>query len=768
MNNVTVKMKLTLLSLMASLGIILIGIFVFSRLESIIDRVEKASLSNKIVKELMEVRISEKNYQLRRDQASLDAHEGNISLLKQETVKLQNEFHDSENLAEVKKIQDNVAVYESDFANYVKNNAVQNNQSNLDSQAAKLKEYGRAIEEAADALQKRQLDERESLLSGTKTILIILSFVVIFLIGLVAFVLIKSIIGAMSKVENGLLSFFRFLNRETNKVELIDLKSEDEFGQMAKIINEKIIQLETVFKKDAHATEDINRIVEMLGYGFVSVRITTNAGSKELQSTINGLNKALEELEKSTGEVSSTLAAFGMSDFTTSISIGKYSGEVGGMLTSLQGLSESMGDFMALLSKNGVALNQGASRMSTASNNLSSSSNTQASSLEETAAAIEELTSNISANSQKASEMASLAQETQKAANEGKLLADNTVTSMNEISEATNAINDAVAIIENIAFQTNILSLNAAVEAATAGDAGKGFAVVAQEVRNLANRSADAAKEIKNLAILANTKSGDGLKISQDMMKGFEVINQKISTTTELVQDVANGSREQMEGINQINMAVTQLDQMTQQNAQSAGEVNELSENMLAMSDSLTNTAAKTRYQKESENRVCRIDMMFETNKLKFDHVTFKNSNFAKLKDTKTSWTVTNESQCNLGKWIQSHSSENYATGVEWNELLASHTHVHQKTQEYINREKANASAKELAHIAQEIEYDTSKVFVSLNRVRTNACIKDGGVISTQQTQHNPKRVVPHTANKPVPKSNKQLTHKSDDVWESF
>ncbi|MDP3292256.1 MAG: methyl-accepting chemotaxis protein, partial [Sulfuricurvum sp.] len=172
----------------------------------------------------------------------------------------------------------------------------------------------------------------------------------------------------------------------------------------------------------------------------------------------------------------------------------------------------------------------------------------------------------------KANDMASMAAQTDASAKEGAELAQRTATAMTEIQVATNSINNAVAIIENIAFQTNILSLNAAVEAATAGDAGKGFAVVAQEVRNLANRSADAAKEIKAMAEQAATKSNEGMSIATELTRGFEVIAGKIEQTTMLVQDVSNASREQMQGIGQINTAVTQLDQMTQENAKIAAE----------------------------------------------------------------------------------------------------------------------------------------------------------------------------------------------------
>ncbi|PNV84505.1 MAG: hypothetical protein C0627_00620 [Sulfurimonas sp.] len=156
---------------------------------------------------------------------------------------------------------------------------------------------------------------------------------------------------------------------------------------------------------------------------------------------------------------------------------------------------------------------------------------------------------------------------------------------------ATNSINDAVAIIENIAFQTNILSLNAAVEAATAGDAGKGFAVVAQEVRNLANRSADAAKEIKAMAAQAAGKSNEGINIATELTRGFEVIADKIAQTASMVQDVSNANREQMQGIGQINTAVTQLDQMTQENAKVAAQADSIANATIEKAEAMVQDA---------------------------------------------------------------------------------------------------------------------------------------------------------------------------------
>jgi len=147
---------------------------------------------------------------------------------------------------------------------------------------------------------------------------------------------------------------------------------------------------------------------------------------------------------------------------------------------------------------------------------------------------------------------------------------------MDEINNEVTAISEAIAVIDQIAFQTNILSLNAAVEAATAGEAGKGFAVVAQEVRNLASRSAEAANEIKALVENANMKSNNGKEISSKMIHGYGKLSENIAKTIELIKDVETSSKEQQSGIEQINDAVNSLDQQTQQNAMIATQTHDV------------------------------------------------------------------------------------------------------------------------------------------------------------------------------------------------
>ena len=178
----------------------------------------------------------------------------------------------------------------------------------------------------------------------------------------------------------------------------------------------------------------------------------------------------------------------------------------------------------------------------------------------------------------------------------GQELANKTVLSMEEINSQTSAINEAITIIDQIAFQTNILSLNAAVEAATAGEAGKGFAVVAAEVRNLANRSADAAREIKSLVEDANVKANEGKAISSEMIKDYEVLNNQISETINIIQDVSVASKEQMSGIEQINDTVTMLDRVTQENAIETNQITSIATEVSIMANNLVNDAKNKKF----------------------------------------------------------------------------------------------------------------------------------------------------------------------------
>ncbi|MDZ7817617.1 MAG: methyl-accepting chemotaxis protein [Aliarcobacter sp.] len=319
--------------------------------------------------------------------------------------------------------------------------------------------------------------------------------------------------------------------------------------------------------------------------------------------------------------------------------------------------------------------------------------------------------------------MAVFAKEVNNASNEGRKLADETALSMEEINTQVNEINNAIVLIDQIAFQTNILSLNAAVEAATAGEAGRGFAVVAGEVRNLAARSADVAKEIKNLVVNATSKANHGKEIASQMIEGYAKLNNNINSTIDLINNITDASKEQQAGIEQINDAVTQLDQATQQNALAASNINSMAKEIQSLSSKLLETANHAKFDKKALEQVCDMDLTMFLNRLKLDHVNFKNRNCVKL-GTKTNWTVVKETECNLGKWIldSEQKQEHFTKTQNWEELKRVHLNVHKGMQDIII-ENANGSNNEvLGKKAHELDEAISNVFWMIQQVKRDNC----------------------------------------------
>ena len=222
---------------------------------------------------------------------------------------------------------------------------------------------------------------------------------------------------------------------------------------------------------------------------------------------------------------------------------------------------------------------------------LNNASITTAASLEETAAALEEITAAMINNSTNINKMSSYSQKLLLSSTEGKTLAYETSNAMNDINTQVSDINEAIGIIDQIAFQTNILSLNAAVEAATAGEAGKGFAVVAQEVRNLATRSAEAANEIKALVEKATKKAQEGKKISGKMIDGYDSLSKNVSLNADIIEEIVLTTKEQQGGIEQINDAISKLDLQTQNNATVASKTKSIANDTYEVAVSIVKDA---------------------------------------------------------------------------------------------------------------------------------------------------------------------------------
>ncbi|WP_168386134.1 methyl-accepting chemotaxis protein [Erwinia amylovora] len=243
------------------------------------------------------------------------------------------------------------------------------------------------------------------------------------------------------------------------------------------------------------------------------------------------------------------------------------SNELGQLFNSLQHMQQALASTVRDVRDGSRSMLTGIQEIAIGNNDLSARTEQQAASLAETAASMEQLTATVTANAENARRASELARSTSGTAHEGGTLADNVVTTMNGIADSSKKIADITSVIDGIAFQTNILALNAAVEAARAGEQGRGFAVVAGEVRNLAQRSAGAAKEIKTLIeeSVSRVDYGAGLVASAGETMG-EIV-QSVNRVSDIIGEIAAASDEQRRGIEQVALAVSQMDQVTQQNA---------------------------------------------------------------------------------------------------------------------------------------------------------------------------------------------------------
>ncbi|MGJ0457231.1 methyl-accepting chemotaxis protein [Aliarcobacter cryaerophilus] len=386
-----------------------------------------------------------------------------------------------------------------------------------------------------------------------------------------------------------------FLSYEKNEFEYIESTGNKKVDDMFKRWNQQIKSFDKRAKDDMRVLGEIVLTADKVEKGIYKSRITASSENPTIHTLKNTLNKMLCSIDDATSRILRVVNSYTNDDFTDYIRVvDNYKDDMKLLMESINILGKELGNSARNNYYNGETLEKSSSTMTNSMNNLATKANEQAASLEQTAAALEEITSITRNNTQNATKMGELGQIVKKSVQTGEELASKTAISMDEINEKVKAINSAITVIDQIAFQTNILSLNAAVEAATAGEAGKGFAVVAQEVRNLANRSAEAAREIKNLVEEATIKANDGKLISSDMIDGYKDLNKNISETINIIEDVSGASKEQMLGIEQINQAVNMLDRVTQENAFESNQIKEISQSVSKLAyDLLTDAKSK-------------------------------------------------------------------------------------------------------------------------------------------------------------------------------
>jgi methyl-accepting chemotaxis protein len=407
----------------------------------------------------------------------------------------------------------------------------------------------------------------------------------------------KVINASLEEFDNGFKRFIDFITFKTNNFTPVQIKEANEFGALLDNLNKVALDQDRKQKDDMRVIGEIVLVTDKVEQGIFECNIHSSSQNPMVMTLKNTVNAMIESLRDSMSELRRTLSEYTHDEFTSSVNIDpKLKADMLEVMESVNTLGDALRKNAKVNLENGELLNTNSTSMSESVNNVAQKANQQAASLEETAAAVEEITSITRNNAENASKMAQLGTTVRSAVTDGQNLANQTASSMDEINTEVTSIHEAITVIDQIAFQTNILSLNAAVEAATAGEAGKGFAVVAQEVRNLASRSAEAANEIKALVESATQKAKQGKDISTNMIEGYENLNKHISETIHLIDDVSTASREQMQGIEQINNTVTMLDKVTQENAHEASSVASIADEVRTMADELVADAKSKKF----------------------------------------------------------------------------------------------------------------------------------------------------------------------------
>ena len=389
-------------------------------------------------------------------------------------------------------------------------------------------------------LDNMQKDARR-IKGDANTELIISSIVIaicILLMLLVSTLIGKNLISGIDQTKNGLVRFFDFLNYKSNKAEFLDRSGSDEIGQMSALINENIKQIEANLSEQNNFIKEANTFVNQIGKGNYVAQLnadTSNPALSQLKQTFKDLQIALKHAIAENGDdVLNLLESFKKQDFTKRLE------DDGKMAVGINALGEEIAKMLRANLDQAHVLEEKAESLSRSMKELTQGANIQASSLQESAAAVEQMSSSMNAISQKTS----------------------------DVIRQSDEIKNIITIIRDIADQTNLLALNAAIEAARAGEHGRGFAVVADEVRKLAERTQKSLTEIE-----ANTN----------------VLAQSINEMSESI-------KEQSEGINMINQSVAQIDTLTKENVVIVNKANEVTSDVDDMAKAIVNEVRKSKF----------------------------------------------------------------------------------------------------------------------------------------------------------------------------
>jgi len=459
------------------------------------------------------------------------------------------------------------------------------------------------IAEASD-VEAKLMDARSEELQSVMTLAVaavVIGAIVMIVLATFFVLLLKRSVSNPISALTGVMQ--RLAGGDTDVV-LADDNRKDEIGVMTetvKVFRENIHAKKRAEADAAKAVEDASKaqaareeriaaqvdgVVRAAANGNLEQRISLDGIDGVLQQVCRGINTLVDTTEKALSDLSASIAAMAEGDLTKEIT-SDYNGVFGDLKT---GTNETIGKlrvFAGSLNESSQLVKNAAAEISSGSQDLASRTESQAASIEETAASMHEITTTVKQNADNAAAANQLASVARDAADKGGSVMTSVVQAMQGIETSAGKISEIVGMIDEIAFQTNLLALNASVEAARAGEAGKGFAVVAQEVRALAQRSAEASKEIKTLITASNGQVREGGQLVAQAGSSLQDIVGAVKKVSDIVAEITAASREQATGLEQINTAVGQMDETTQRNGALVEETSAAAQSMSQQADQL-------------------------------------------------------------------------------------------------------------------------------------------------------------------------------------
>ncbi|MCZ8180077.1 MAG: methyl-accepting chemotaxis protein [Rhizobium sp.] len=535
---------------------------------------EAAFAASRMQYQVANLRLSSNKFLLDNNEANYTAASGSAAKVSEEAAKVEALIVDPQRAERFKAITADVATYVDALGKVhgviTERNSIIKNTMDV---------AGPAVTTSVEALKLELKKEQDTLgpmiaqtMNGSVTTAVILGAVGIVLALSIAFVIARSITvpigqitGAMGALANNKLDTIIPGLNHRSEIGLM-AKAVDIFKQNAIKIRDLAAQEAALQEKNADLQSNIATVVDAAVAGDFTRRITKRYDNPDLDRFASNVNTLVESVDTGIAETGRVISALAKGDLTESME-GHYQGVFADLQANVNETMSSLRKLMQEVRQSADAINGGADEIRQASNDLSRRTETQAASLEETSSALEEITVAVKTSTERAQDSSKMVTEARQFAEASSGVVGEATAAMSRIEQASKEITQIINVIDEIAFQTNLLALNAGVEAARAGEAGKGFAVVAQEVRELAQRSATAAKDIKTLITKSSHEVQTGVKLVSSTGQALGDIQAKVVGIASQVTSIATAAQEQSTGLTEVNMAVNQMDQMTQQNA---------------------------------------------------------------------------------------------------------------------------------------------------------------------------------------------------------